>query len=87
MQPDHAPFNPSLLNPITNPNNLSNPSNPGSTGKPGPKVTNGDGQSDSSSCSLSLSNKSSSELKVYIGGIETVPQSVRLSNTVSEGLR
>ncbi|XP_015108385.1 TATA-binding protein-associated factor 172 [Diachasma alloeum] len=72
MQPDYAPFNPSLLNPILT---TSPP-------KSLPKHTNGDGQSDSSSSSLSISGKSTSELKVYIGGIETVPQNVRLSNTV-----
>ncbi|XP_011313794.1 TATA-binding protein-associated factor 172 [Fopius arisanus] len=70
MQPDHAPFNPSLLHPL-----ITTPSRP-------LKLINGDGQSDSSSSSLSVSGKSSSELKVYIGGIETVPQIIRVSNTV-----
>ncbi|KAK0168138.1 hypothetical protein PV327_001969 [Microctonus hyperodae] len=78
MQADHAPFNPGLLIICTNTNaNLIAQKASLKTGQ-----LNGDGQSDSGSSSMSVTSKSTSELKAYIGGIETVPQNIRLSNTV-----
>ncbi|XP_008559324.1 TATA-binding protein-associated factor 172 [Microplitis demolitor] len=78
MQPDNVPFN-SLL--LINYNNINVSSSPSKV-PPKSGQTNGDGQSDSGSSSISITGKSASELKVYIGGIETVPQAVRLSNSV-----
>ncbi|XP_015610317.1 TATA-binding protein-associated factor 172 [Cephus cinctus] len=76
MQPEHAPFNPALLTAI-----VAQPNTRGA--KTGQSVGNGDGQSDSGSNSnASGSAKSTSEFKVYIGGIETVAQSTRHSNVV-----
>ncbi|KAF7995444.1 hypothetical protein HCN44_006551 [Aphidius gifuensis] len=90
MQPDHAPFNPAQLYNISNTSTAATTTASTTTTTNSPlkatavKTTNGqtDGQSDSGSSSVSLSGKSTSELKVYIGGIETVPQNIRLSNTI-----
>ncbi|XP_074093959.1 histone acetyltransferase 1 [Cotesia typhae] len=79
MQPDNVPFNSGLLINYSNINVVNSSPSKG-TSKSG--QTNGDGQSDSGCSSISVTGKSTSELKVYIGGIETVPQSIRLSNSV-----
>lgn len=77
MQPEHVPFNPNLLVTVAS---------PGKGTKSNHQVGNCDGQSDCSSNggsnSISGSIKSSTELKVYIGGIETVAQNLRHANVV-----
>ncbi|KAK2582496.1 hypothetical protein KPH14_004798 [Odynerus spinipes] len=77
MQPEHVPFNPNLLVTVVS---------PGKGTKSNHLVTNCDGQSDCSSNggngSVTGSVKSSTELKVYIGGIETVAQNLRHANVV-----
>ncbi|XP_060811361.1 TATA-binding protein-associated factor 172 isoform X2 [Bombus pascuorum] len=74
MQPEHVPFNPNLLM-ITTPNK----------GAKNNQVSgSNDGQSDASnnggSNTVGGNAKSISELKVYIGGIETVAPNIRKSN-------
>ncbi|XP_015182323.1 PREDICTED: TATA-binding protein-associated factor 172 isoform X1 [Polistes dominula] len=78
MQPEHVPFNPNLLMTITSGKGTKSNHQIGG---------NCDGmQSDCSSNggsnSISGSVKSSTELKVYIGGIETVAQNLRHANVV-----
>ncbi|XP_046829454.1 TATA-binding protein-associated factor 172 [Vespa crabro] len=77
MQPEHVPFNPNLLVTVAS---------PGKGTKSNHQIGNCDGQSDCSSNggsnSISGSVKSSTELKVYIGGIETVAQNLRHANVV-----
>lgn len=80
MQPDQVPFDPSRLS------NGCVPPIARSAGRAA-NGANGDGQSDSGSSSggqssVSACTKSTSELKVYIGGIETVAQSTRRANTI-----
>lgn len=83
MQPEHVPFNPNLLMPITTPSKGTKSNNQLSG--------NCDGQSDSSSngtnSNASGSIKSMSELKVYIGGTETVGQNIRHGNVVKARCR
>lgn len=75
MQPEFVPFNPSLL--------LTVASSVKST-KHNQAVAYSDGQSDSvdNSSNANASGKSLSELKIYIGGIETVAQDVRKANVI-----
>lgn len=74
MQPEYVPFNSSLLLTVT--------SSAKST-KYNQTVTFSDGQSDSNDNSnTNINTKSLSELKTYIGGIETVAQNVRKANVV-----
>ncbi|CAL7935310.1 unnamed protein product [Xylocopa violacea] len=82
MQPEHVPFNPNLLMTI-------------SSSTKGTRINQAigtcDGQSDASSNGGSNAAggnpKSMSELKVYIGGIETVAQNIRKSNVVQARCR
>lgn len=80
MQPEYVPFNPSLL--------LTVASSAKGT-KYNQTVTYPDGQSDSNdnSSNTNANTKSSSELKMYIGGIETVAQNVRKANVVQARCR
>ncbi|XP_025159855.1 TATA-binding protein-associated factor 172 [Harpegnathos saltator] len=76
MQPEHVPFNPSLLVTVTSNTKITKPYNQ--------TITYSDGQSDSNdnSSNTNVNTKSLSELKMYIGGIETVAQNVRKVNAV-----
>lgn len=82
MQPEHVPFNPNLLMAISTPNK-------------GPKsnqvIGTCEGQSDPSNNggnnTVGANMKSVSELKVYIGGIETVAQNIRKSNVIQARCR
>lgn len=83
MQPEHVPFNPNLLITVANPTKGM---------KNNQTVASCDGQSDSSNIGVGNSNagvnaKSLSELKVYIGGIETVALNVRKANVVQARCR
>lgn len=82
MQPEHVPFNPNLLMAMSTVNK----------GAKGNQVIGTcDGQLDPSNNggnnAAGGNVKSISELKVYIGGIETVAQSVRKSNVVQARCR
>ncbi|XP_048263211.1 TATA-binding protein-associated factor 172 isoform X2 [Bombus terrestris] len=76
MQPEHVPFNPNLLM-ITTPNKGAKNNQVSGTC---------DGQSDASNNggnnTVGGNVKSISELKVYIGGIETVAPNIRKSNLI-----
>lgn len=74
MQPENVPFNPNLLMTIVS---------PGKTTK-NTVASYCDGQVDSgnSGGNSNVGTKSLSELKVYIGGIETVAQNVRKANVI-----
>nr|XP_012231166.1 PREDICTED: TATA-binding protein-associated factor 172 [Linepithema humile] len=81
MQPEHVPFNPTLLMTVANPTKGV---------KNNQTVAYCDAQSDSSNNGGGNSNanaKSLSELKVYIGGIETVALNVRKANVVQARCR
>ncbi|XP_043248205.1 TATA-binding protein-associated factor 172 [Colletes gigas] len=82
MQPEHVPFNPNLLMTISSPNKGT---------KSSQFIGTCDGQSETSNNggnnALSGNAKSISELKVYIGGIETVAQNIRKSNVVQARCR
>ncbi|XP_076279832.1 histone acetyltransferase 1 [Lasioglossum baleicum] len=77
MQPEHVPFNPNLLMTI-------------STASKGAKTNQFVGTCDGQTTDTNGGNnnaapgnaKSMSELKVYIGGIETVAQNIRKSNVI-----
>ncbi|XP_015435871.1 PREDICTED: TATA-binding protein-associated factor 172 [Dufourea novaeangliae] len=82
MQPEHVPFNPNLLMTISSPNKGT---------KSNQFVGVCDGQSDVNNVggnNTTTGNvKSISELKVYIGGIETVAQNIRKLNVVQARCR
>ncbi|XP_012144007.1 histone acetyltransferase 1 isoform X2 [Megachile rotundata] len=82
MQPEHVPFNPNLLMTISTLNKGI---------KSNQIIGICDGQSDTSNNggnnTISGNGKSMSELKVYIGGIETVAQNIRKSNVVQARCR
>ncbi|XP_076242888.1 histone acetyltransferase 1 [Calliopsis andreniformis] len=82
MQPEHVPFNPNLLMAISTLNKGT---------KSNQVIGTCDGQSDPSNNggnnAASGNVKSVSELKVYIGGIETVAQNIRKSNVVQARCR
>lgn len=82
MQQEHVPFNPNLL--ITN-------TTTSKIIKNNQTLVNCDGQSDSSSnggnSNVSGSTKSLSELKLYIGGTETVAPNIRKANIVQARCR
>lgn len=82
MQPEHVPFNPNLLMTISTLNKGI---------KNNQIIDICDGQSDTSNNggnnTVTGNVKSVSELKVYIGGIETVAQSIRKSNVVQARCR
>jgi len=79
MQPEHVPFNPNLLMTVASPTKGI---------KNNQTVAYCDGQSDSSNNGGGNSNaKSLSELKMYIGGIETVALNVRKANVVQARCR
>ncbi|XP_033321370.1 histone acetyltransferase 1 [Megalopta genalis] len=75
MQPEHVPFNPNLLMTISSPNKGT---------KSNQFVGTCDGQTDANGGNNAAPGnvKSMSELKVYIGGIETVAQTIRKSNVI-----
>ncbi|XP_078035668.1 histone acetyltransferase 1 isoform X2 [Augochlora pura] len=75
MQPEHVPFNPNLLMTINLPNKGA---------KSNQFVGTYDGQTDANGGNNAAPGnaKSMSELKVYIGGIETVAQNIRKSNVI-----
>ncbi|XP_046628618.1 TATA-binding protein-associated factor 172 [Neodiprion virginianus] len=76
MQPEHVPFSPALLVTATTTQHSSRATK--SCGGNG-----SDAQSDSSSSGgCGSGGKSASELKVYIGGVETVAPATRRSNVV-----
>ncbi|KAM0731918.1 TATA-binding protein-associated factor 172 [Formica fusca] len=81
MQPEYVPFNPNLLMIVTS----------GITkgAKNNQTVTYCDGQSDTSSNggNVNATAKTLSELKMYIGGIETVALNVRKANVVQARCR
>lgn len=80
MQPEHVPFNPNLLMIVT--------SNISKGAKNNQTVTNCDGQSDTGSNGGNVNTtKTLSELKMYIGGIETVALNVRKANVVQARCR
>ncbi|GAB1865965.1 TATA-binding protein-associated factor 172 [Camponotus japonicus] len=81
MQPEHVPFNPNLLMIVT--------SNISKGAKNNQMVTNCDGQSDTGSNggNVNATAKTLSELKMYIGGIETVALNVRKANVVQARCR
>lgn len=81
MQPEHVPFNPNLLMIVT--------SNISKGAKNNQTVTNCDGQSDTGSNggNVNATAKTLSELKMYIGGIETVALNVRKANVVQARCR
>ncbi|KAG7202453.1 hypothetical protein KM043_018752 [Ampulex compressa] len=82
MQPEHVPFNPNLLMTVMVHNKGTKSNQP---------IVNCDGQLDTNSnggnSTVSGSVKSISELKVYIGGIETVAQNIRRANVVQARCR
>lgn len=82
MQPEHVPFNPNLLMIIST-------TNKGAKGNQ--IIGTCEGQSDASNSGgnniVTGNVKSLSELKVYIGGIETVAQNIRKSNVVQARCR
>ncbi|XP_032679207.1 TATA-binding protein-associated factor 172 [Odontomachus brunneus] len=80
MQPEYVPFNPSLLVTVTS--SVKNT-------KYNQTVTYSDGQSDSNdnSSNTNVNTKPLSELKIYIGGIETVAPNVRKANVVQARCR
>ncbi|XP_029035217.1 TATA-binding protein-associated factor 172 [Osmia bicornis bicornis] len=82
MQPEHVPFNPNLLMTISTLNKGI---------KNNQIIDICDGQSDTSNNggnnTVTGNVKSVSELKVYIGGIETVAQSIRKLNVVQARCR
>lgn len=82
MQPEHVPFNPNLLMIVSTPNKGV---------KCNQAVGICDGQADASNNggnnTVGGNVKSMSELKVYIGGIETVAQNIRKLNVVQARCR
>lgn len=80
MQPEQVPFNPSLLVTFTSPIKGT---------KNNQTVAYCDGQSDSNTNggNTNVNTKSLSELKVYIGGIETVALNIRKANVVQARCR
>lgn len=83
MQPEHVPFNPNLLITVT--------SGVTKGAKNNQTVAYCDGQSDTGSNggggNVSATAKTLSELKMYIGGIETVALNVRKANVVQARCR
>ncbi|XP_011155446.1 TATA-binding protein-associated factor 172 isoform X2 [Solenopsis invicta] len=82
MQPEHVPFNPNLLMTVASTKGTRN-------NQTSPNVTFYDGQPDTNggSSNINASTKSLSELKMYIGGIETVTLNVRKANVVQARCR
>ncbi|XP_077281095.1 histone acetyltransferase 1 [Temnothorax americanus] len=80
MQPEHVPFNPNLL--MTVANVIKGTKN-------NQTIAHCDGQSDTNggNSNINTSAKSLSELKMYIGGIETVALNVRKANVVQARCR
>lgn len=83
MQPEHVPFNPNLL--MTVASTIKGTKN----NQTSPNIACYDGQSDTNggNSNINASTKSLSELKMYIGGIETVTQNVRKANVVQARCR
>lgn len=81
MQPEHVPFNPNLLMIISS----------SKAAKSNQVIGICDGQSDvtnnGGNNNVGTNVKSISELKVYIGGIETVAQNIRKSNVIQARCR
>ncbi|XP_012284327.1 TATA-binding protein-associated factor 172 isoform X2 [Orussus abietinus] len=77
MQPEHVPFNPALLTTV-----VVQPRGPKGIQIIGHGETQSDSSNSGANSNLSGTGKPTSELKVYIGGIETVAQSTRRSNVV-----
>ncbi|XP_071571835.1 TATA-binding protein-associated factor 172 [Temnothorax nylanderi] len=80
MQPEHVPFNPNLL--MTVANVIKGTKN-------NQTIAHCDGQSDTNggNSNINTSAKSLSELKMYIGGIETVALNVRKANVIQARCR
>ncbi|EZA58663.1 TATA-binding protein-associated factor 172 isoform X2 [Ooceraea biroi] len=78
MQPENVPFNPNLLMTIVS---------TAKTAKNNQTASHCDGQVDSSNSAGNSNVSTKSELKVYIGGIETVALNVRKANVVQARCR
>lgn len=80
MQPEHVPFNPNLL--MTVASTIKGMKN-------NQMIAYCDGQSDTNggNSNINANSKSLSELKMYIGGIETVALNVRKANVVQARCR
>ncbi|XP_011642217.1 TATA-binding protein-associated factor 172 isoform X1 [Pogonomyrmex barbatus] len=80
MQPEHVPFNPNLL--LTIASSIKGTKN-------NQTVAYCDGQSDTNggNSNINANAKSLSELKMYIGGIETVALNVRKANVIQARCR
>lgn len=79
MQPENVPFNPNLLMTVV--------STAKTTRNNQTVASHNEGQADSSNNGSNIGTKSLSELKVYIGGIETVPLNIRKANVVQARCR
>ncbi|XP_066592225.1 TATA-binding protein-associated factor 172 [Prorops nasuta] len=79
MQPEHVPFNPNLLITFATLNKQAKSNQSIGNGESQLNVYNGENSN--------LSGKSLSELKTYIGGIETVARNIRQNNVVQARCR